>query len=420
MTIKDYSMKKTVLFILFCCSFVAMRAQNFSDYFTNETLRIDYLFSGTDTQQSVSLVSLSKMPVWAGRRHHLQEVPLDGNAQLKVTDLKTGTCIYRTSFSTLFQEWQETDEAKTVNRGFENTYLVPYPKQAVEVTVSFRDKRGKFTAAIKHTIRPDDILIKKLNTNHVTPHTYLLKSGTSEECIDVVILAEGYTKEEMATFRADAKATCDALFSHEPFGAMKSKFNIIAVESPSADSGVSAPSMGSWKSTAFSSHFNSFYSDRYLTSSNITDIHNSLIGIPCEHIIILANTNQYGGGGIYNSFTLTTAHHEHFRPVVVHEFGHSFGGLADEYYYDNDLFNGIYPFDVEPWEANITTKVNFASKWEDLFKAGKAQLVEGGGYSSKKIYRGASDCRMKTNTCKEFCPVCQRAVKRMIDFYTLP
>lgn len=413
-------MKKTLLLLLFCYSFISLNAQNFSDYFTNETLRLDYLFSGTDTQQSASLVSLSKVPVWAGRRHHLAAVPLDGNAQIKVTDLKTGTCIYRMSFSTLFQEWQETDEAKCFARGFENTYLIPYPKQPIEVTVSFRDKRGNFTTALKHTVKPDDILIRKINTNHTNPFTYLVKSGTPEECIDVAILAEGYTKEEMKTFLADAKATCEALFSHEPFASMKNKFNIVAVESPSADSGVSAPGKGDWKNTAFSSHFNSFYSDRYLTSSNITDIHNSLIGVPYEHIIILANTDQYGGGGIYNSFTLTTAHHEHFHPVVVHEFGHSFGGLADEYYYDNDLFNGIYPFDVEPWEANITTKVNFAAKWQDMVQEGKAQLIEGAGYSSKKIYRGSADCRMKTNTCKGFCPVCQRAIKRMIDFYTLP
>lgn len=413
-------MKKTFLLLILCCSSIAINAQNFSDYFTDATLRIDYLFSGTDKQQSASLVSLSQSPVWAGRRHHLAEVPLDGNAQLNVTDLKTGKCIYRSSFSTLFQEWQETDEAKAFARGFENTYLIPYPKQPIEVSISFRDKRGNFTTALKHTVRPDDILIRKLDNKHVTPHTYLVKNGTPQECIDVVILAEGYTKEEMNVFLEDAKATSKALFSHEPFASMKNRFNIIAVQSPSADSGISAPGKGTWKNTAFSSHFNSFYSDRYLTSSNITDINNSLTGIPYEHIIILANTAQYGGGGIYNSFTLTTAHHEHFRPVVVHEFGHSFGGLADEYYYDNDLFNGIYPFDVEPWEANITTKVNFGAKWEDMLKEGKAELVEGGGYSSKKIYRAATDCRMKTNTCKGFCPVCQRAIKRMIDFYTLP
>ncbi|WP_394708148.1 M64 family metallopeptidase [uncultured Bacteroides sp.] len=416
-------MKKNILLLMLCCCFcinVNLKAQSFNDYFINRTLRLDYIFSGTANQQAVSVEALSQLSSWAGRRHHLSELPVDGNGQITINDVKSGTCIYKTSFSTLFQEWLDTDEARNTARGFENTFLVPYPKQPVEISVSFRDKKGNYNTMLKHVVNPGDILIKKLEDTHTTPYTYLQKSGSPEDCIDVAILAEGYTKEEMELFLKDAKIACESLFAHEPFRSMKDRFNIVAVESPSKDSGVSAPKNGIWKNTAFSSHFDSFYSDRYLTSSNLTDIHNSLAGIPYEHIIILANTEQYGGGGIYNSFTLTTAHHEHFRPVVVHEFGHSFAGLADEYYYDKDLFNGIYPFDVEPWEQNITTRVNFPAKWKDMVEKGTAKLVEGGGYSSKNIYRGAEDCRMKTNTCACFCPVCQRAIKRMIDFYTLP
>lgn len=414
-------MKKNILLLIICCFlYINAKAQNFNDYFINRTLRVDYIFSGTANQQAVSVQDLSQLPSWAGRRYHLAELPLDGNGQITVNDSKTGVCIYKTSFSTLFQEWLDTDEAKTVPRAFENTFLLPYPKQPAVITVSFRDKKGNYNTIMKHEVNPSDILIKKLENTHITPYTYLCKSGSPEDCIDVAILAEGYTEKEMGQFLKDAQKACEALFSHHPFSTMKAKFNIVAVQSPSKDSGVSAPKNGSWKNTAFSSHFDSFYSDRYLTSSNLRDIHNSLAGIPYEHIIILANTDQYGGGGIYNSFTLTTAHHKFFSQVVVHEFGHSFGGLGDEYYYENDLFNGIYPFDVEPWEQNITTKVNFGAKWKDMVNNGTAKLIEGGGYSFKNIYRGAEDCRMKTNTCPDFCPVCQRAIKRLIDFYTRP
>jgi len=414
-------MKKSFLLLVFL-SFLCFssKAQSFSDFFLDKTLRVDYIFSGTASQQSVSVEAISQLPTWAGRRHHLAEIPVDGNAQITVADLKTGTCIYKTSFSTLFQEWLDTDEAKSVNRGFENTYLLPYPKQPVEITVTFRDKRGNYNTMLKHIVKPDDILIRKQGETHITPSVYLLKSGTPENCIDVAIMAEGYTKNEMDMFIKDAKIACESLFNHEPFKSMKDRFNIVAVESPSQDSGVSSPKKGTWNNTAFGSHFDSFYSDRYLTSENMVAIHNALAGIPYEHIIILANTEQYGGGGIYNAFTLTTAHHEHFRPVVVHEFGHSFAGLGDEYYYDEDLFNNIYPLDIEPWEQNISTKVNFASKWEDMVKQGTAKVIEGGGYSKKGIYRGSEDCRMKTNTCPGFCPVCQRAIRRMIDFYTKP
>jgi hypothetical protein len=214
---------------------------------------------------------------------------------------------------------------------------------------------------------------------------------------------------------------------------MKSCFNIIAVASPSADSGVSIPSKGEWKETAFLSHFNTFYSDRYLTTTHLKLIHDALAGIPYEHIIILANTENYGGGGIYNDFTLTAAHHPMFRPVVVHEFGHSFGGLADEYYYEGDVMDDTYPLSVEPWEQNITTRVSFASKWQDMLKPGtpipttakqrndySVGLYEGAGYSGKGIYRASYDCRMRSNGCPVFCPVCQRALHRIIDFYTKP
>jgi hypothetical protein len=146
-------------------------------------------------------------------------------------------------------------------------------------------------------------------------------------------------------------------------------------------------------------------------------MHDKLCGIPYEHIIILANTDTYGGGGIYNSYTLTTAHHPVFKPVVVHEFGHSFAGLADEYFYDDQYVEYYYP-GTEPWEQNITTLADFDSKWKDMLDAGQAELHEGAGYQSKGVYRPADDCRMRTNRPDHFCPVCQRVITRIIEFYT--
>ena len=189
--------------------------------------------------------------------------------------------------------------------------------------------------------------------------------------------------------------------------------------------------------------------DRYLTTLRLKNLADKLLGIPYEHIIILANTDTYGGGGIYNSYTLTTAHHEAFRPVVVHEFGHSFGALGDEYYYD-DMYSPYYFPEVEPWEQNITTLADFGSKWADMLPecpeckshekmqptppVNDAEMwkaisegadmktylgvYEGGGYLSKGVYRGYPDCRMKTNAAPCFCPVCQRAIERIILYNT--
>ncbi len=423
-------MKHICCIILCFCTSIRSYAQNFADYFQNKTLRVDYIFTGNATQQAIYLDELSQLPTWAGRQHHLSKLPLEGNGQITVKDLAGKQCIYKTSFSSLFQEWLSTDEAKETAKGFENTFLLPYPKQPVEVEVTLYSPQKEIIATYRHIVSPDDILIHKRGVSHVTPHQYMLRNGDETDCIDVAILAEGYTEKEMDIFYQDAQRTCESLFSYEPFRSMKGKFNIVAVASPSTDSGVSVPRESQWKQTAVHSHFDTFYSDRYLTTSRVKSIHNALAGIPYEHIIILANTDVYGGGGIYNSYTLTTAHHPMFKPVVVHEFGHSFGGLADEYFYEDDVMTDTYPLEIEPWEQNISTRVNFASKWQDMLPSGTpiptpvdekkkypVGVYEGGGYSAKGIYRPAYDCRMKTNKYPEFCPVCQRAIRRMIEFY---
>lgn len=424
-------MKKHILFLLCLIAVSSTRAQVFADHFANKTLRVDYIFNGNASGQAICLDGLSALPTWAGRKHHLAELPLQGNGQIVMRNAASGKTIYTTSFSSLFQEWLETDEARNVTKGFENTFLLPYPLQPVEIEITLLDPRRNVRASMKHIVHPNDVLIEQKGNSHITPHKYLLHNDSPEKCIDVAILAEGYTLQEMQTFYEDADIACKSIFDHEPFKSMKKRFNVVAVASPSTDSGVSVPRLNEWKHTAFGSHFSTFYSDRYLTTSRVKAIHDALAGIPYEHIIILANTEEYGGGGIYNSYTLTTAHHPMFRPVVVHEFGHSFGGLADEYFYDNDVMTDTYPLDIEPWEQNISTQVDFAAKWKDMLSENTpvptpaevsenypTGVYEGGGYSAKGIFRPAENCRMRTNEYPAFCPVCQRALRRIIEFYT--
>ena len=424
-------MKKHILFLLCLIAVASTRAQVFADHFADKTLRVDYIFNGNASGQAICLDGLSALPTWAGRKHHLAELPLQGNGQIVMRNAASGKTIYTTSFSSLFQEWLETDEARNVTKGFENTFLLPYPLQPVEIEITLLDPRRNVRASMKHIVHPNDVLIEQKGNSHITPHKYLLHNDSPEKCIDVAILAEGYTLQEIQTFYEDADIACKSIFDHEPFKSMKKRFNVVAVASPSTDSGVSVPRLNEWKHTAFGSHFSTFYSDRYLTTSRVKAIHDALAGIPYEHIIILANTEEYGGGGIYNSYTLTTAHHPMFRPVVVHEFGHSFGGLADEYFYDNDVMTDTYPLDIEPWEQNISTQVDFAAKWKDMLSENTpvptpaevsenypTGVYEGGGYSAKGIFRPAENCRMRTNEYPAFCPVCQRALRRVIEFYT--
>ncbi|MDO5442416.1 MAG: M64 family metallopeptidase [Bacteroidia bacterium] len=476
-----------------------------------ETLRIDYIFSGTDKTAEISVDELCRLEGWAGRRTRLKEVPLRGNGQICMTSAASGDTLYRTSFSTLFQEWQATEEAVSVRKSFENVFLLPMPSEPVNISVELYDFKGNTAASLTHPVDPGDILIRPaggFNPSDVADLVegnekgkYVHFSGSPAEKIDVAIVAEGYTAEEMDLFYADAQAAVESIFNHDPFGALRDRFNFLAVRSVSEDSGVSVPREGVWKKTAVGSNFDTFYSDRYLTTLRLRQLHDVLADVPYEHIIILANTDTYGGGGIYNSYTLTTAHHPLFKPVVVHEFGHSFGALADEYYYDDQFVEYYYP-GVEPWEKNITTLADFGSKWLGLLPAGAvvtaegritdsegsvlnpedfgistgsasskraarrtlraagasredssspsslggrqagtvgqetaegtsgldsgrgagqgdaAWLFEGGGYQSKGVWRGAEDCRMKTNEAAGFCPVCQHAIEDIIRFYT--
>ena len=412
-------MKKTLLtaaFAVLCC--ISSTAQDFSQYFQDKTLRIDYIFSGTHNTQHIALDQLCVEPRWYGKRKRLAEVPVEGNGQITVRDHKTQRIIYRNSFSTLFQEWQEEPEALTTERSFENVFLVPMPKDTVDITLDLRNNRREITSKLTHQVVPTDILIRQIGYRDVTPFETIQQAKDTNNCIHLAYLAEGYRPEEMGTFIQDVKMAMEALFAHEPFKGMRDRFHIVAVKSPSKDSGASEPGKGIWKNTALHSHWDTNYSERYLTTSNLEDMHDLLAGTPYEHILVLVNSERYGGGGILNSYLLSTIHNKWSKPVVVHEFGHSFAGLADEYAYENEEVN-MYPLDVEPWEKNITTKVNFKGKWEEMIgKKPGVGLVEGGGYKMKGVYRACNDCRMRTNEIPEFCPACQKALRDLINFYT--
>ncbi len=390
---------------------------DFEDYFVDSTLRIDYIFAGNSTKQFIAIDECSKMAHWYGKHKHLAELPLEGNGQITVKDHKTGIVIYRNSFSTLFQEWLTYPEAKKNTQSFQNVFLIPMPKKVVDVTLDLRDNHRKITSTLTQTISPRDILIRekgKVPLNYIT----LNEAKNEEKSIKIAFLSEGYTPDEMRTFIEDAKVATEALFSYEPFKSNRENFNVIAVEAPSFESGTSIPHDGVWKNTVLKSHFDTFYSDRYLTTLNIKDLHDCLAGTPYEHIIVLVNTSMYGGGGILNSYNLSMTHNKWYKQVVVHEFGHSFAGLADEYAYENEQIP-MYPHNIEPWEPNITTKMNFKGKWENLMKKNKnVGFYEGAGYSLKGVWRGYKECRMRDNSYPEFCPICQQAIQKLIDFYT--
>ena len=407
-------MKRIFIILLNIVTLLPIYAQNFNKHFADSTLRLDYIFAGDSSSQHIYLDELSMSPRWYGRRQRLSELPLKGNGSITVRDKQTNEVLYCHSFSTLFQEWLATDEAKHTPKAFENVFLIPYPKQEVTVTVELRDFHERTIAKMCHEVSPNDILIRHMTTQ--TPYVTIQQAADTMRCIHIAFVAEGYTSNQMEQFLKDCRIATDALFEHEPFRSLRNRFNIIALLSSSRQTDVSQPGKGIWLDTALGSHFDTFYTTRYLTTLHLKLLHNLLAGTPYEHIIILANTEHYGGGGIYNSYNLSYTRGNNFRPVVVHEFGHSFGGLGDEYPYGDT--DPMYFADTEPWEPNLTTNPTPPVKWQDLVDAGKAGIIEGGGYLSKGVWRGQEDCRMRTNENPDFCPVCQQALTRLIDFYT--
>ncbi len=470
-------MKKSFFFtIIIALMALSASAQQFDEFFDGRTLRLDYVFAGNHDAQQIYLEQMYVTPQWAGRKSRLADVPLKGNGQIQVKDHATGQTLFVHTFSTLFQEWLATEEATKVSKAFATSYNVPMPKQPVDITVSLLDFHGKVVTNLTHTVDPADILIRQIGDNGI-PYHYVWKGKTVETqnltspdqpgkrnymptegpldgepditgCIDLAIVAEGYTRAQMGKFYSDCQRVVDALFAHEPFTSMKDRFNVVAVAAESLTSGPSVPHLGRWSNTPVGTHYDTFYSDRYLMTQDIHRLYDVLSGVPFEHIIVLVNSDTYGGGGIYNQITVTTSDHPTFHQVLVHEFGHAYAGLGDEYFYD-DAYESMYPADTEPWEPNLTTLVDFQSKWADMLPKGTAiptppdpkvpnyrkitnekeqrlldaatqrvGVFEGGGYQSKGVYRPAQECRMKINEVQNFCPVCSRAIRQITDFYT--
>ena len=441
-------MKRILLTLTALLAVASLRAQDFDRDFEDATLRLDYVFCGDHAHQAIYFQQALRTSEWAGRRTNLAEPLLEGNGQIRVLDPETGESLYANSFSTLFQEWQVEEEALHVQKAFENCFQVPFPKHPVDIEVFMVDTHRKRTSYLKHRIDPSDILIRKVADNG-NSSSVIWQGGPLDETIDIVVVSEGYDASEKAKFYADAEHVATALFRHEPFATLRNKFSVRAVFAPSRESGVSVPRRGQWKDTPMDSHFDTFYTDRYLTTSAQQKVYDLIGTVPFEHIVVMVNTGIYGGGGIYNSLTIMNSDHATFNAVMVHEFGHAFGGLADEYAY-GDQVETPYPADTEPWEPNITTLHDFSAKWQDMLPKGisiptevddldrqnvrrlwptftqeqkdmlnlKLGVYEGAGYQTKGVYRPVQECRMRINECEEFCPVCTRAIIRMIDYYT--
>lgn len=423
-------MKEVLMILIVICISVLHAQVKFDKYFQNKTLRFDYFHGGTDTTEEFFYDEVREEPFWGGSKVNLIDKFEYGEYLVRVYDSTSSNLIYSKGYSTIFGEWQTTDEAKLHKRIFNETVVFPFPLNTVKVELCSRDKKGHFRKRYQTYINPTNYFISKgLVKPYDTVCVYY--SGDPAKKLDLVIIPEGYTKAELALFKEDCKKFAKYLLNCSPYKENADKINIWAVMADSKESGTDMPAKGIWKNTAVNSKFWTFNLERYLMTEDNKSLRDIAANVPYDQIYIVANTDKYGGGAIYNHYAMCVRKNDYEDYIFVHEFGHAFAGLGDEYFTSSVAYNEFYKLDVEPWEPNLTTLVKFDKKWKKMINPNtpvptpsteefKNTLgaFEGGGYVAKGVYRPMQDCTMKSKLYNHFCPVCYKAIIDMLKFYS--
>lgn len=422
---------KKLIFISLFFSFIALQAQqiNYTDYFTNNTLRFDYNRCGTSNTEELFFEQMRQEGKWSGPRENLIDPFSWGEYRAEVYDSKTNKLIYSRGYAGLYSEWQTTAEAKVSRRCFYETVLLPFPKNPVRLELYSRDRSTKLNKVFEYQIDPGNYFIKREEGPKFK--SYLIHdSGDPVQKVDVVFLPDGFTDAEMDDFTRAAKNFSEALFKTDPFDAREDDFNIWVVEAPSAESGTDIPGKKIWKETILNTSFYTFDSERYLMTGDIKSVRDIAANTPYDLIIILVNTEKYGGGGVYNYYGTFSAFNPKSIGVFLHEFGHNLCWLADEYYTSDVSYSDYIDQKYEPIQPNVTTLVNFNKKWKKLVKPGtpvptprtakydgQVGAFEGGLYTGKGVFSPMQKCKM--NWLEDpFCPVCRETLLDMINYYT--
>lgn len=418
------------LFSLFFAWVVSFSANaQFDKYFQDKTMRFDFYHCGNQESENYFFDELIEEPYWAGSKTSLIDDSGYGNQMFKIWDAASGELLYSRSYCTLFNEWQTTPEAMETSKCMPESVVFPFPKKDVKLELYARNKKGKFEKKFEYDIRVNSYFIKKFIPKYETFEVRY--NGNPEHRVDIVLLPEGYSANEKEKFMEACNTFAGEFFTYSPYKENASRFNIRAVWAPSEESGVTIPGEHIWRRTALKAAYYTFDSERYQMVEDFQNVRDIAAHVPYDYIYILSNTQKYGGGGIYNFYGISAAHHPtRTGKIYVHEFGHVLLGLGDEYV-GNVSYNDMYPLDVEPWEENLTTLVDFERKdWYRMLDA-KTQIptplntkdmqalgvYEGGGYVQKGVYRPWQNCLMNNlHKTDQFCPVCTHAIQKQIDF----
>lgn len=447
----------------------------FDARFTGRTLRFDYHHSGDAREEHIALESLRLEGEWPGSRTQLVDTSNLGKYLFQVVDAATQQVVYSRGFASIYGEWETTGEAKQVWRAFEESQRFPEPREPVQLVLKKRAGDGTFREIFTQLVDPASRFVDRAPLTGQADVIAIHGAGASASKLDVLVIADGYAASERAKFEGDTRRLSAALLATPPFASRASDIVVRAAFVASAQSGISDPRRGEWKSNALGCSFNAFDSDRYVLTYCNRELREAAAHAPYDALIVLFNARKYGGGGIFNLWATCASDTSVADYVFVHEFGHSFAGLADEYYSSQVSYEDFVAPGTEPWEPNVTALLDPAKlKWRDLVAegtpvptpwakdsydakdleyqkrraeiaktgndaeaeklmaevkattapmlqsekfAGKVGAFEGAAYEAKGLYRPEVDCIMFTRNPKTFCKVCERAISRVIDLY---
>lgn len=464
----------TPLFLCFALLALLAPGTDFDEQFTGKTLRFDYRHTGTAGEEHVAPERFRIEGDWAGSRTRLLDTSNLGKYLFVVVDPRTNVPIWSQGFSSIYGEWETTGEARRGWGAFGESQRFPEPRHPVQLVLRKRSDDGTFREVFSTTVDPASRFVDRSPLAPVGTAATLLENGAPATKVDLLVVGEGYTAAQGEKFAADARRLTDVLFATEPFRSRKADFNLRILHVPSAAPGISNPRGGRWNATPLGLSYNAFDSDRYVLTYANEALREAAAQAPYDALILLFNERKYGGGGIFNLWATCAADTDPAPYVFVHEFGHSFAGLADEYYTSQVSYEDFNPEGVEPWEPNVTALLDPEHlKWGDLVATGtplptpwsqtaydgasyayqerRARLraegadeavmeelfrevkttttpmltaephfgqvgaFEGAGYRAKGLYRPEVDCLMFTRNPTSFCRVCARAVENAID-----
>jgi len=361
--------KLTIMFIISIIFSVFLNGQsiNFDEYFVDKTMRVDYCHIADAATDIFTLDQTYIQGIWAGSRTNLLDDLNLGRYYINIKDPVNGKLLYSRGFDSYCGEYKTTgDAAKGVKRTFYESALIPCPKKKVLFSILTRDRNNQLSVAFSAEIDPEGFgIIKEKLLGGVNVFD-LVKNGDPHNKVDVAIVAEGYTKADEEKLLEDFKRFSEIFFKYEPFKSHKDKFNIYGVWKPSEEQGCDEPPAGIFRNTSVNATFNSLGSERYLLTEANKELRDVAAHTPYDSIMIMVNQTRYGGGGIYNFFCTFISDNQWSEYVFIHEFGHCFVGLADEYYTSTTAYNDFYPLGIEPVEPNITALLDPTNlKWED-------------------------------------------------------